>query len=414
MALNLKKTNVRLRELDIRVTIKEVNNSLYLRLVLPPKPHSTKVRPYRQDFSHPWTQLPATPKGLKKAEQLAKKVWLELEQGVFDWNNWLGRTPRDRRTVHDWTEEFRKYWLKSGKCSTKTWERHWQKAYNRLPQSDPLTAENILSALLTTQENTRERQRSTGYFQRLAEYAGISINLSLYKGTYQTGRSEVPRELPRDKTIATLFRGIPNTSWRWVYGVIACLGVRPHEAFFLQPTDDPLIWNILDGKTGPHQTAALYPEWIEQWGLLKGQPPQLEYLNDDGTPDFQRYGAQVSHQFGKYEVPFGAYDLRHSFAVRCIKFGIPPSIAARMMGHSVAVHTATYQRWLSAAEQKAVYIQAIAHGPKAPEIEGQAASDAKVSEVEVQVMYRQAIKDGPKAPDVSQEDSEDASESPEC
>ena len=105
MALNLKKTNVRLRELDIRVTIKEVNNSLYLRLVLPPKPHSTKVKPYRQDFSHPWTHLPATPKGLKKAEQLAKKVWLELDQGEFDWKNWLGSTPRDRRTVQDWTKE---------------------------------------------------------------------------------------------------------------------------------------------------------------------------------------------------------------------------------------------------------------------------------------------------------------------
>ncbi|MEO0532898.1 MAG: hypothetical protein AAF215_03420 [Cyanobacteria bacterium P01_A01_bin.123] len=382
MDLNLNETNARLRSLGIRVTVKEVNKWLYLRLVLPPKPDSIKVKPHRQDVTHPRGGLPATQKGLKKAEKLAQTLWAMVEEGTFDWAPWLGKTSREERTVQEWTDEFRQYWLKSGKCSEKTWKRHWQKAYNRLPQNNPLTAENILSALLTTQENTRERQRTTGYFQRLAEYAGISIDLSPYRGKYQTGRSEVPRELPSDETIAGFFSKIPNPSWRWLYSVIACLGVRPHEAFFLKPTENPLVWNVLDGKTGPRQTSALYPEWVKEWNILEGKPPQLKYLHEDGTPDFQRYGLQVAHQLKMYQLPFVAYDLRHAYAVRCIKFDLTSSIAARMMGHSVAVHTATYHRWLSAAEQQAAYNRAIASGPKAP--------------------------------GVSQEDSEDASESPEC
>jgi integrase len=172
----------------------------------------------------------------------------------------------------------------------------------------------------------------------------------------------VPRDLPSDELIAEWWEKIPNLQWRWVYSVIAALGVRPHEAFFLKPTSDPLIWDVLDGKTGPRQTSALYPEWVEEWNLLNGGAPNLSY------PEFQQYGSQTVHQFARYKIPFVPYDLRHAFAVRCIKFDISASIAARMMGHSVAVHTKTYQRWLSAAEQKAVYQKAITQGPKAPSV----------------------------------------------
>lgn len=354
--------NQRLRDAGIRVTILQRKQWLYLRAVLPPKPGSSKVKPYRQEITRPRTGLPANPQGLKAAEKLAVALWGSIIDNTFDWDTWLGKTSREDRPVKEWVSEFREKWLSQGKTSQATWERHWQRAFDRLPQDEPLTPEALVSTLLSITPGTRERKRTTSYFKRLAEFAELSVDLSPYKGDYSTGRSEVPRDLPSDELIAEWWEKIPNLQWRWVYSVIASLGVRPHEAFFLKPTSDPLIWDVLDGKTGPRQTSALYPEWVEEWDLLNGGPPKLSY------PEFQQYGSQTVHQFARYEIPFVPYDLRHAFAVRCIKFDISASIAARMMGHSVAVHTKTYQRWLSAAEQKAVYQKAITQGPKAPSV----------------------------------------------
>ncbi|MDB9529079.1 hypothetical protein PN498_24005 [Oscillatoria sp. CS-180] len=352
--------NQRLRDAGIRVTIVQRKQWLYLRTVLPPKPNSDKVKGFRQDITRPHTGLPATAQGIKAAERLAISLWGSVVDGSFDWETWLGKTDREQRPVKEWVSAFRDQWLSQGKTSEATWQRHWQRAFNRLPQEQPLTSEALLTTLLTIAPGTRERKRTTGYYSRLAEFAGLQIDLSPYRGDYCTGRSEVPRDLPDDALIEEWWEKIPNLQWRWVYGVIATFGVRPHEAFFLCSTADSLSWNVSNGKTGPRQTSALYPEWVEQWGLLQGTPPSLNHS------ELRKYGEATAQQFARYNIPFVPYDLRHAFAVRCIKFDISASIAARMMGHSVAVHTKTYQRWLSAAEQTSIYQKAIAQGPKAP------------------------------------------------
>jgi len=38
--------------------------------------------------------------------------------------------------------------------------------------------------------------------------------------------------------------------------------------------------------------------------------------------------------------------------VRTIHFGLSDTVAARMMGHSVAVHTRTYHQWISRRDQQ--------------------------------------------------------------
>lgn len=337
--------NQRLRESGIKITILQRKDWLYLRAVLPPKPGSHKVKPYRQEITRPRLGLPATTQGVKAAEKMAVALWGSLIDKTFSWETWLGKPAKETRTVQEWVSAFREQWLSHGKTSETTWKRHLQRAYNRLSQDEPLTDDTLLTALLTITPGTRERKRTVGYFQRLAEFAEISIDLSPYRGDYATGRSEVPRDLPEDSIIIDCWNKIPNPQWRWVFGVVAAFGVRPHEAFFLRPTADPLIWDVLDGKTGPRQTSALYPEWVKEWDLTNGEPPNLTYA------EFREYGSRTAHQFSRYKVPFLPYELRHAYAVRCIKFDIPVSIAARMMGHSVTVHTKTYQRWNSSRQR---------------------------------------------------------------
>jgi integrase len=48
------------------------------------------------------------------------------------------------------------------------------------------------------------------------------------------------------------------------------------------------------------------------------------------------------------------YDLRHAWAVRSIRVGLNASLAAKCMGHSLAVHHSTYHRWLDESDVAAV------------------------------------------------------------
>jgi integrase len=51
--------------------------------------------------------------------------------------------------------------------------------------------------------------------------------------------------------------------------------------------------------------------------------------------------------FRRAKIPLPAYALRHCWAIRAIQLNLPIAIAARMMGHSVEVHTQTYHRWMN-------------------------------------------------------------------
>ena len=46
------------------------------------------------------------------------------------------------------------------------------------------------------------------------------------------------------------------------------------------------------------------------------------------------------------------YGLRHAWAVRTIFYDLPDTVAARMMGHSVSLHTQTYHHWITKRDQQ--------------------------------------------------------------
>jgi integrase len=95
---------------------------------------------------------------------------------------------------------------------------------------------------------------------------------------------------------------------------------------------------------------AFYPEWIDEFKLRTIQLPDLE--TDLAKTTLQRIGQRVTAQFRRYGIPFSPYNLRHAWAVRTIHFGLPDTVAAKMMGHSVAVHTRTYHQWITARDQQ--------------------------------------------------------------
>ena len=167
-----------------------------------------------------------------------------------------------------------------------------------------------------------------------------------------------------DEAIALYREQITNPAWQWVYGMMATYGLRNHECFHLDLTDFPVVQVLETTKTGAREVWPCYPEWPSAWSLDKMRLPPIK---------LDRTNLKIGHSVTKYlspKLPFVPYDLRHAWAVRTLLFGWPVELSARQMGHSVEVHTRTYQRWIDREKIQAVYDLLVSRGdrPKPPKI----------------------------------------------
>ncbi len=176
------------------------------------------------------------------------------------------------------------------------------------------------------------------------------------------------RQLPLDGAIVELVERIPNPGWRLAYGLMAAYGLRNHEVFFcdlsaLAPGGDRVLRVLPTSKTGEHQVWPFQPEWVERFELERlgreaGALPRV--CTDLRRTTLQQVGRRVAEQFRRYDLPITPYDLRHAWAVRTIHIGLPDTVAARMMGHSVMIHTRTYHHWITRRDQQQAVDAALA------------------------------------------------------
>jgi integrase len=247
----------------------------------------------------------------------------------------------------------------------------WSAAY--LPYLRRLTAQEgngraqpfgiaLLEEVVETYElASRSRQQCAIALAALARHQGLDLpsDWSERAGGYGLHAARF-RQLPSDAEILTLVDRIPNEGWRLAYGLMATYGLRNHEVFFsdcsaLTPGGDRVIRVLPTSKTGEHQVWPFQPGWVDHFGLERlgtdrhALPP---VRTDLGRTTLQQVGRRVAEQFRRYDLPITPYDLRHAWAVRTIHVGLPDTVAARMMGHSVGIHTRTYHHWITRRDQQ--------------------------------------------------------------
>jgi integrase len=365
----IEQTNQRLKAAQLGFQIERRGQKLNLRGTLPPRPDSPRLRDHQQRIS---LNLPATAAGLKQAEQEVKIIAAKLIQKEFDWIPYLPLTGGGRisqMNLSEKLEAFRQHFFTkladgSHPASAKTtWETAYAPYLRKLQSMAEAhrqlsLAEAIYATVESTKDNSRSRQVCCTALAALAEFLHLKLPKDLNEqwGNYNASQTEV-RELPPDEQILEVFQQIPNPAWRFVYGMMATYGLRNHEVFFcdyqtLKAGKPQTMIEVLNTtKTGRHEVWPFYPEWVEQFDLHQVNLPPV---NTDLTETtLQRIGQLVTNQFRRYKIPFSPYDLRHAWAVRTIHFGLPDTVAARMMGHSVAVHTRTYHRWITRRDQQA-------------------------------------------------------------
>jgi integrase len=322
-------------------------------------------------------KLPYNMKGLEEAKKAIELIDFQLKKNLFSWSHWIkekaiSSIKINRTVVNDEIESFKRQFFsdtsrsKSPAGMISTWQSAYKPYMNRLigvshQSTLKLNEELLLKILLSYKENSRSRQQCGIALSALAKYLKLELpeNWKQLQSGYGIHESYF-RKLPSDEEIINNFHLIPNPKWRFVFGLMATYGLRNHEVFFsdltcLKQGGDKILRVFPNTKTGEHQVWPFHPEWVSLF--------QLDKLNDisDSLPGIktdlkettlQHIGRRVSEQFRRYKVSFTPYDLRHAWAVRTILIGLPNTVAAKMMGHSVSIHTKTYHHWITRRDQQ--------------------------------------------------------------
>ena len=384
----IREHNAQLAASGVSLRLERRGQRLALRGPLPCRQGSGQLRVQRISLG-----LPADQEGLEQARQALRRVVQQLQLQSFAWSQWGvadAASARETSTraaasapgadaaaaVERFEQQFfsdpRRRRNPAG-CRT-TWTGAYLPYLRRLSQQAAsreqlLSGELLLAVLESYPLASRGRQQCGTALAALARSEQISLppDWADRAGGYGLHAAQF-RQLPSDRQILEWIEQIPNPGWRLAYGLMATYGLRNHEVFFtdlsaLAPGGDRVIRVLPTSKTGEHQVWPFQPEWVERFDLPRlGEARSLlpPVCTDLRRTTLQQVGRRVAEQFRRYDLPLTPYDLRHAWAVRTIHIGLPDTVAARMMGHSVAIHTRTYHHWITRRDQQQAVDTALA------------------------------------------------------
>ncbi len=354
-----------------KLRIEKRGDKLNIRGSLPSKDDKNDFRNQRISLG-----IKADISGLEEAKKKLQLVNLQLELNQFDWINWISH-PNQKGIKNDFDfqnrlNQFEEFFFKERKNEylSSTRKTTWRSSYkpylkrilhisNEYSNED---LENIFEKTLESyKEGSRSRKQCATSLSVLAKFLKVKLPENWKSNSKGYGLNKAGfRDLPTDEIIEKLWEKIPNKSWKYVFGLMATYGLRNHEVFFcdlssLTNFGDKIIRVLPTTKTGEHQVWPFHPEWVEKFELSKlGKNPELlpNIKRDLKVTTLQNIGKKITDQFKRYSLEVKPYDLRHAWAVRTIFYDLPDTVAARMMGHSVSLHTQTYHHWITKRDQQ--------------------------------------------------------------
>lgn len=345
-----------------KVRLRVRGEKLYIQGTFPPKPGEYKAK--QREIP---TGCNATPAQIKVALAKAKGIDSQLLLGTFDWSDYAKNKPKSLETVADWVERCEaSHWERTERNPTteRSFETGYGHYFRQLPKNEPLTLDLLRKVILSKSEPaTRSRQMYCMAYRKLAALAArqgaiARDELDVFERELRelrTGYKPKQREIPTDEEIIEIWQGIKNSAWRWVYGVMATYGIRPHEIFhldlerFTQSTEALGVFNTT--KTGERLAYPCPVSWRERFELWDYRLPKIQ---TEGKSN-EWIGKKISQEFRELRIPHTPYALRHAWCIRTIFAGVPDSVAAKWAGHSVSVHVNTYHKYISQVQHQQVF-----------------------------------------------------------
>ncbi len=390
LLLELEQVNLRLKSAKAKVTVRASNGSLQLRATLPIKPGDNNTRGTGKKQYNLSLNIPANWDGLKTAEEEAYELGKLIARKSFEWNDkYLGNEAikKQFKTIGELLAQFEAEYFKTHQRTTKsehTFFYYFSRTKRFTNAQDLATPENLISSIEKI-DKAWAKYNAARAISAFCQTFKIEIDLSQYSKMPENN----PRNIPRDAEIVAgiikfedylknrgnqVNQNVKDSwqLWRWTYGMLAVFGLRPRELFinpdidwWLSQENTDLTWKVHKNcKTGERQALPLHRQWIAEFDLRN--PKYLEMLataisKKDNTnyAEITALTQRVSWWFRKIGLDFKPYDLRHAWAIRAHILCIPIKAAADNLGHSVQVHTETYQRWFSLDMRKLAINQAL-------------------------------------------------------
>ena len=349
----LRAANERLKRGHVGLTLERRGEKIWFRGTLPDKVTGLLKQ---QRFA---AQVPANPVGIQHAERKAKLIGAKLNLGEFNWADWSAAPKVDADSCGAWVQRLEQNYWDSHRETTAALNS-WQSRHSvlkKLPVDERLSLELLVQVVLSTPADSRSRQRTCMVLSDLAKQAQIdSRAIQALSGNYSPSSVE-PRNLPSDAEIEQWSASIEHPGWQYIFRLQATYGLRNHECFHCDFDEFPTVWINSPTKTGKRFVYPLYPEWAERWALNQPILPELKELQKASPFEWNNsvLGSKVSKWFNKAKIPCDPYDLRHAYARRCFECGITPDVAAKLMGHSMAVHLKIYRAWIDEQTYRRAY-----------------------------------------------------------
>lgn len=369
----LRRQNDALKLRGLAVTLELTGSRLRLRASMPPRPGDAPDTPWKQHRISTGLEYPGK---ASQAVELAETLGRALERArlgmeAFDWGPWEGMGRRrgsgqaDRADGLSGTVALsltRQWWENRGsrgRSAEDSWEVDYRQPLAPLLPIADLQPSHLQALVEACAPSSRSRLRAGRAAATVAQALGWGDELVAelrQRGKGYSARKAAPRDLPNDSEIETFIDGLA-ADWQWPVGVLATYGCRPHEALLHAEVLPSGLLRIGDGKTGARQSLAMPAGWLERWNLgEKRLPPSMREERGHRSA-----GMAMGRFFRRVNAGIVPYDLRHAWAVRAIHNPrISPSLAAKSMGHSLAVHSSVYQRWFDAHEMES--LQAVLSG----------------------------------------------------
>jgi hypothetical protein len=331
-----------------RVKIRQKGKYLYLRATLPDKQGGEKWK--QTDVR---TGCPANDKGYKAALAKAQRMESDLIFERFNWDDWQS-TPAPRiesapvlvvvpakENIETAIARFEKnFWDTHPRTPGREEYYRWSYArpFSVLPLDQRLTADVLKQKLVAaTAPDTRIREAWHMAYSALGKFCGITFTYDWRKlrGKYKPGL----RYIPTDNEVIDAWIVIQSGPCKWLYGMIATYGLRPHELAGIT-YDWPRVHVARTTKTQERVVYPLHPDWVELFKLTSPQPIEMR------SPINSNNGRLVGQLFRRHYVPYTRQVLRDAYAIRGARLGISPAIMAKWLGHSLKVHYDNYLRHL--------------------------------------------------------------------
>ncbi|MBF2014806.1 MAG: site-specific integrase [Rivularia sp. T60_A2020_040] len=363
--------NQELKDNKTKVAIARKNTAIILKATLPLKPddkHDKEKKQYQLSLG-----IPANLNGCQTAKEEAQILGTFIARHNFKWNDkYLGQKTQNKLTFQYVYDNFEKKYYEVNQRTFKSQSTVYKHLQHLRLHFD---FKKIVSAKYI--ETTIKGITSVSVKREVIGTAGVICKLFNIEGSFGhlRPRNYKPKQrtLPTDKDIILSWGkfaeyaedDVTRGMWRLyrlIFSIITVYGLRPKEVlvnpdvdWFLSEENVYNSWRVCElCKTGAREVIPFVPDWVydlrikdkDDLLLLKERCKDLTFLQ------VKALGSMNTRHWAKIGVGFQPYDLRHACAIRAHLNGIPLKLAAQNLGHSVSMHTETYQQWLSLDQRK--------------------------------------------------------------